>query len=169
MMNLQKTAQMQKINTTITPEMLKELRLALGQSLSEFGLSLKRSIDPKAEIGFSRQYISRLEHGDPKFVITDEIASAYWNIAGVLDDMPAGTGGAIIAQIMVQPGQIPDGVVPLLSRTVKIVRCKRPGCPVWFPKIGRQMYHDPECRQAHYRDIKKANASTPPRWPRSGR
>jgi transcriptional regulator with XRE-family HTH domain len=129
----------------LTPFMLKSLRQVLSESLAEFGLTLRRAIDPHATTGFTRQYISRLEHGQD--AITPELAAAYWNIAGVLDDMPAGAGGAVIFQFMAQPGQVPDGVVPMLSRGAKVIRCGRPGCPIWFVKTHlRQIYHDPECR-----------------------
>jgi transcriptional regulator with XRE-family HTH domain len=141
----------------LTPLMLKTLRQALSMSLSEFGLTLRRSIDPHATTGYTRQYISRLEHGQD--TITPELAAAYWDIAGVLDDMPAGAGGAVIVQFMAQPGQVPDGVVPMLTRGVKIVRCARPGCPVWFPKHGSQKYHDIECREQDYKQRRRRQTS----------
>lgn len=73
-------------DTGITSTMLRELRLGLSESLAEFGLTLKRAMDPRAEKGFTRQYVSRLEHGQD--AITAEIAAAFWNIAAAMDDVP---------------------------------------------------------------------------------
>jgi hypothetical protein len=119
-----------------TPAMLRALRLELGQSLAQFGLTLKRAIDPRSPYGYTRQYISRLEHGqDP---ITPELAA-------VLDEVPAALGGAVHSRILIQPGQIPAGA--FLPLTARAVQCARPGCRVLFIRTSpNQKYHHPACR-----------------------
>jgi transcriptional regulator with XRE-family HTH domain len=141
-----------EISLHITPEMIRELRMALGQSLSEFGLTLKRAIDTAARKGYSRQYISALERGDPKFVITREIEGAFWGLAALQDDVPAGVGGAVTVKVLAQPGQIVDGA--FLRRSLVSKRCARPGCSVIF--VGPGKYHDPECGRAWARERRKA-------------
>lgn len=130
------------ISSAPSPEMVRSVRFELGQSLSEFGLTLKRALDPRAKSGFTRQYISRLEHGQD--AINAELAGAIWDIAARLDQVPAGTGGAVVARVMAQPGQIPeDSFIP---RGAKVVQCARPGCRIRFLKTHpRQKYHDKEC------------------------
>jgi transcriptional regulator with XRE-family HTH domain len=134
-----------RLETRVTPADLQRLRKELGQSLAEFGLTLRRAIDPRAERGYTRQYISRLEHGQD--VITPEIVGAFFQIAGVLDDVPAGVGGAVTVRVLAAPGQVPEGA--LIPRGAKVVRCARPGCNVLFVRINPlQRYHDPDCRRA---------------------
>jgi hypothetical protein len=137
------------IETLTTQEVVyqdvRALRYALGQSLTEFGWTLKRALEPHAKRPYTRQYISRLEHGQDR--LTDEIIAAYQNILGQLKKQPAATAGTIPAQVMVMPGQIPEGVIPLLLNTSQVVQCARPGCPVWFVKDHHwKKYHDKECR-----------------------
>jgi hypothetical protein len=125
--------------------MLTELRTGLSESLGEFGLRLKRATDPRAKYGYSRQYVHRLEHGQD--AITAEIAAAFWNIAAALDDVPAGTGGAVLVRVLAQPGQVVEGA--FVPRSARVVRCANPGCAVQFVRTHpRQKYHDPECRAA---------------------
>lgn len=129
--------------------MILSLRQELQQSLSEFGVTLKHAIDPAAKAGFSRQYISRLEHG--KDTITPELTAAFYNLAAVLDEVPAGTGGAVSISILAQPGQVPSG--SFIPRSAKVLRCKRPGCSVLFVRTHpRQCFHDPDCQKAWKRD-----------------
>ncbi len=136
----------------VDPMMLKSLRQELSESLTEFGLTLKRAIDPHAKRGFTRQYISRLEHGQD--VITPEIEAAFYSIAGVLDDVPAGIGGAAHIRLLAAPGQIPEGA--FIPRGAKAVRCARPGCSVVFVKTHpAQRYHDPECQAAHAKESRR--------------
>lgn len=130
------------ISSAPSPEMVRSVRQELGQSLTEFGLTLKRALDPRAKLGFTRQYISRLEHGQD--AISLELAGAIWDIAARLDQVPAGTGGAVVARVMAQPGQIPDDT--FVPRGAKVIQCARPGCRIRFVKTHpRQKYHDREC------------------------
>ena len=138
-----------RLETSVTSNMLKNLRLELAQSLSEFGLTLKRAIDPRAERGYTRQYISRLEHGQD--VITAEIAGAFWGLAGQLDDVPAGIGGAVSVSVLAQPGQIVDGA--FIKRSLMSRRCQ--GCNVMF--VGPGKFHDPDCRRAFWKRARKSH------------
>jgi hypothetical protein len=142
----------------ITGAQLRELRTTLGESLAVFGLTLKRAIDPKAERGYTRQYISRLENGQD--VITREIEGAFWLIATTFDEVPTGVGSAVYVRVLAQPGQIPDGA--LIPRGTKTERCARPGCGVIFIKTnGRQKYHDPDCARLDRQRIRKLQQGDP--------
>ena len=135
------------LDSLITPQILIDLRREFGQSLTEFGLTLKRQIDPRAKRGYTRQYISRLEHGqDP---ITPELAAAIYNLAARLDDVPAGIGGAVSTTILCQPGQVTPGA--FLKRTLTSKRCA--GCNVIF--IGPGKFHDAECRREYWKRARK--------------
>ena len=133
-----------------SPNMLKQLRQGLNLSLSDFGVILRRAIDPRATKGFTRQYISRLEHGQD--AITPEIESAFWNIAAVMDDVPAAVGGAVTVSVLVQPGQIENGSLIKRSPAMRSKHCARPGCAVVF--IGPGKYHDDDCRREYYKFIR---------------
>ena len=141
---------------SVDPIMLKTLRTSLSESLTVFGFTLRRAIDPYAKDGYSRQYISRLEHG--RDAITTEIAAAYWNIVAIQDDVPAAVGGAVTVQILAQPGQLTPGTLIKRSPTMHSKHCHRPGCPVIF--AGPGLYHDPDCQKAHYREVRKRKGRT---------
>jgi len=134
-----------------SPNMLKQLRQGLNLSLSDFGVILRRAIDPRATKGFTRQYVSRLEHGQD--AITPEIESAFWNIAAVMDDVPAAVGGAVTVSVLVQPGQIENGSLIKRSPAMRSKHCARPGCAVVF--IGPGKYHDDDCREAYYKETRR--------------
>lgn len=140
-----------EFSSTITREMIRELRQALGQNMVEFGWTLKRAVDPKAKRPYSRQYIHGLETGKGRYPITPELEAAFWNIATALDDVPAAIGGAVSVLVLAQPGQVSPGT--LVKRSLKEKRCKRPGCAVVF--IGPGKYHDEECRKAWAKEKRK--------------
>lgn len=83
----------------ITATQIITLRKSLNFSQAEFGLILKRAIDPKAARGYSRQYIDRLEKG--KDVVTPKLEKAFWSIAAAADD--ADPAAAIAKNVEVQP------------------------------------------------------------------
>lgn len=59
------------------------------------------------------------------------------------DGAPAGVAGSVWVKVLAQP-DVPEGV--LIPATAKVVKCARPGCPVWFVRVHpRQVYHDREC------------------------
>lgn len=133
---------------------IRKIREYLGQSLSEFGLTLKREIDPKEKRGFSRQYISALENGKEGFCVTKEIEAAIWNLQTAIDDVPVGIGGAVSVPILAFPNQIPEG--SYLPRTAVAVRCARPGCPVVFVKTHPSMrFHDSSCARLWKRERRR--------------
>ena len=132
-----------QLEPRVTPEMLIDLRRRLSQSLTEFGWTLKRGIDPKTKRAFSRKYISALEHGRER--VTEKIAAAYYEIDGRAKAIPPGTAGAEIVKVIAKPGQVIEGA--FIPRSAKTMRCARPGCAVQFVKTHpRQKYHDPECK-----------------------
>lgn len=126
-----------------TPFLMRAIRETLKESLAEFGWTLKRAVEPKAQYPYSKTYISLLESGEKP--ITQIIDSGLANIAGVLDDVPAGLAGAVKFEIYAQPGQVRAGA--FLPVTGEVVKCARPGCGVWFIKTNpAQKYHHPDCR-----------------------
>lgn len=133
----------------ITGEQIAELRSYLRQSLSVFGWTLKRAVDPRAEYPYTRQYISRLEKN--KDSITPEIQAAYWSIEQTRRQVPAGYGSAVDLHIIGQPGHGLEGAY--LPRGAQTKLCKRPGCSIEFIKLHpSQEYHDVDCRKlAHKR------------------
>jgi hypothetical protein len=132
----------------INGKQLQELREFFGESLSEFGWRLARAVDPNAKRGYSRQYISGMEHDKPEYRITPEIESAFWSLAQAADDVPAGIGGAVNVSILAAPGQVPAGTY--LPPTAQAVKCARPACRVVFVKDHPfRKYHHPDCRELH--------------------
>jgi hypothetical protein len=144
---VQKAAEKIIFESRVDGAMIAQVRRELGQSLSEFGLTLKRMVDPRATRGFTRQYISRLEHGLD--IPTPEISGAIWNIATAMDDVPAGTGGAVMVMVLAQPGQLHEGT--FIKRTMQEKRCK--GCNVIF--VGPGVFHDPECRVQYWKRTRR--------------
>lgn len=141
----------------ITGEQLRELRQYYGESLSQFGLRLARAVNPTAQRGYSRQYISGLEHNKPGYRMTPEIEAAFWSLAQALDDVPAGIGGAVHVSILAAPGQVPDGAY--LPPSAQAVKCARPACRVVFVKDHpRRKYHHPDCQALHRQEIRKREA-----------
>jgi hypothetical protein len=131
----------------ITPESIRNLRNTIDETLEEFGVRLAHGISPHHR-PFTKQYIHRLEKGQDR--ITPEIEAAYWNIATALDDVPAGTGGAVSVNVRAQPNQIIDGA--FIPRSALVLKCANPRCAVQFIRTSpRQKYHDPDCRKASYR------------------
>lgn len=130
----------------VSADNLRELRAELGQSMSEFGRTLRRALDPSPRaIPFTRQYIDRLEKGKDR--ITPEIQAAFFAIAGVMDSVPSGVGGTIPTTVMALPGQITPGAY--LPPEYVTVRCALPGCPVQFvkPRWSNRAYHHPDCKK----------------------
>ncbi len=138
----------------INGRIVSDLREHFHESLAQFGERLGRAVDPTGKTKYSRQYISAIEHDKPGFRITKEIEGAIWSMAAVLDDVPAGVGGAVSASVLAAPGQVPDGTY--IPPTAQAVRCARPGCRVMFLKVNHfQKYHHPDCRKAHREEIAK--------------
>jgi hypothetical protein len=128
---------------TVTPQMIAQLRADRGESMEEFGLTLKRAIEPDAREGFSRGLINNIEKG--RQPISRQVQKAFWIIAGAVDGVRAEVAGKVMIRVMGRPGQIPDGA--LLPPSAKAVRCANPECGLWFVKTHPfQRYHRPECK-----------------------
>ena len=124
----------------VSPDQMKELRLALFQSTRQFGVTLKRAINPSSRRGFSHVYIMALESGKRK--ITEALARAFWRIASAHDDTDPDIATAQIVTLFAMEN-IKDALVTGHSR-----RCARPGCPVvFFPHHPQQKYHSIWCRE----------------------
>ncbi len=134
----------------VNGEMIRSLRKGLDQTMAEFGVTIKRAVDPGAQYPYTRQYVYRLENELDD--ITPEIAGAINAIASAYDEMPAGVGGTVNALVMVAPGQIPE--YTYIPPSARAVPCARPGCPVTFLKDnpGRK-YHHPDCKEAHRKQV----------------
>lgn len=132
------------IGLQVTGAHIRELRQELGQSLSEFGWTLKHAINLKCTYPYTPQYISGLEHG--RYTITDEIAGAVWDIGAAFDGASAGVGGAVRVPVLAAPGQIPpDTYIP---PSAKVVKCGWMGCRVMFLQTNYfQVYHHPDCKE----------------------
>jgi hypothetical protein len=127
----------------VTPQMLAQLRRDRGESMEEFGLSLKRAIEPDARDGFSRGLINNIEKG--KQPISKTVQGAFWAIAAAVDDIDAEIASKVVARVLARPGQIPDGA--LIPDTAKAVRCANPACGKWFVRTHPfQRYHSPTCK-----------------------
>lgn len=134
----------ERFQPSITGAEIENLRQAFRESLSEFGVRLKRAINPKAPDGYTRQYVSRIEHG--KDVITKEIEYAYWEIKRGIDRSTVGEAGAVLVYVKARPNQVPEGA--LIPRSAVAMKCFNPTCSVVFIKTHpRQKYHDPECKR----------------------
>jgi hypothetical protein len=127
----------------VTPQMIAQLRRDRGESMEEFGLSLKRAIEPDARAGFSRGLINNVEKG--KQPISKSVQEAFWAIAAAVDDIDAEIASKVVARVLARPGQIPDGA--LIPDTAKAVRCANPACGKWFVRTHPfQRYHSPACK-----------------------
>lgn len=121
---------------------LDKLRLDLPASFRDFGLILKRALDPKARRGFSRSYVFALCQGQRE--ITPEISKAYWLIVSALDDTDPTI--ALVRSVNVWATNDISGVLI----TGQAVQCARAGCPVRFIRTSpAQKYHSPYCREQY--------------------
>lgn len=128
---------------TVTPQMVAQLRAERGESMEEFGLTLKRAIEPDAREGFSRGLINNIEKG--RQPISKQVMEAFWIIVSAVDDIDAELATKVVARVLARPGQVPDGA--LIPDNAKVVRCANPACNKWFVKTHPfQRYHRPECK-----------------------
>jgi hypothetical protein len=135
------------IDTThphITPESLRELRSARGESLAAFGRVLARTIDPAGR-PYSKTYIHLLENA--RKPITPEIAQAVAILGAMLDGAPETQARARSVTIL-STHDLPPGTI----NTRPARPCRLAGCRAHFlPASPRQLYCSPECRAAAYR------------------
>lgn len=118
---------------------LADLLQQRGESLSEFGAVLARTIDER-RAPFSRQYIYRLKTGQD--VVTEEIGTALLVLGAMADgvsELQAKAHQVVVLAIH----DLPDGVVVLGKHR----GCGLAGCRVRFvPASPAQKYCSPECR-----------------------
>ena len=137
---------MQPMTMTVTPEMIRMVREALGQSQSQFGETLWTAIHgPRrnGQLPYSRGYISKLERG--KKEITPQIARGVLAIVARLDGADEVQAWAREAEGLLAVHELPPGTVVLGQAR----RCALPGCPVVFvPTHPRQKYHSRECARS---------------------
>src|SRR3972149_5378046 len=67
----------------VTPEQLRAIRAEYGQSLAQFGVTLRRTLKPNVGTGFSREYVRQLEVG--KKPITGKLARAALILGAMID------------------------------------------------------------------------------------
>lgn len=94
---------------------------------------------------WTKKYIHSVYRGriEPSPLLARTISA----LAQTVDGTPAGVAGSVWLKVLASP-EIPEGV--LIPANAKVVKCARPGCPVWFIRTHpRQVYHDPECRGKH--------------------
>ncbi len=127
----------------VLPEHVAEIRTQLGQSLAQFGWTLRHTVDPKLpdDEAFSKAYISALEDGSR--AITEEIARAILVIGAVLDG--ADPVKAAARRVTVLATHDIEGAVVLGDKK----KCAYPPCQVWFvPTVPWQKYHSLACGHA---------------------
>lgn len=137
-------------NQIVDGAFLRQVREELGESLSEFGMTLKRAAYPDSYVAWSKQYIYRLENDQDR--ITDQIAYGAMSLAAELDGQ-CRLKAAIPTTVYAAPGQIPEHTHILPN--AKVIKCYRPACPIRFIQTHpRQKYHTGECRKLHYKEIR---------------
>jgi hypothetical protein len=129
----------------LTPAGLTAIRLERQESKAQFGVTLKRMVKPNAKGGYSKQYIHRLEAGDPKTPITDAIARAALALAAVLDGADEAQARATPVEVLATNPSIAGAVVFGTAQN-----CAYPPCRVRFvPRSWNHRYHAPKCKQEH--------------------
>lgn len=138
------------------PSNLKAIRTALGQSLREFGRTLKKAVDPSDTIGYSNSYIIQLEDGRRN--CTPELERGYRRIAAAFDETDPDLATAKAVTVYAT-SDIGGALVMGEAR-----QCARPGCPVKFvPTSNFQKYHNRRCRDLNAAQHQKgAGPARPP-------
>jgi hypothetical protein len=131
-------------NVELISYALREILAALGlpERMSSFEV-LAQDLSRLAgkEPAWTKKYIHSVFH--QRIEPSPMLARTIEALAQQIDGTPAGVAGSVWVKVLAQP-DVPEGV--LIPRTARVVKCARPGCPVWFVKVHpRQMYHDREC------------------------
>ncbi len=91
---------------------------------------------------WTKKYIHSVYH--ERIEASPLLAQTISALAQVADGVPKGVAGSVYVKVLAQP-DVPEGV--LIPVNAKVVKCARPGCPIWFVKVHpRQKYHDPSCK-----------------------
>lgn len=118
---------------------LADLLLQRGESLSEFGAVLARTIDDR-RAPFSRQYVYRLKTGQD--VVTEEIGKALLVLGAMIDGVSELQARAHPVRVLAVH-DLPDDVVVMGKHR----GCGLPGCRVRFvPASPAQRYCSAGCR-----------------------
>lgn len=118
---------------------LADLILQRGESLSEFGAILARTIDEK-RAPFSRQYVYRLKKGQD--VITEEIATAVLVLGAMIDGVSELQARAHPVRVLAVH-DLPEDVVVMGKHR----GCGLAGCRIQFvPASPNQRYCSRDCR-----------------------
>src|SRR3972149_5685426 len=123
----------------LTPQALSAIRRELGESKARFGFTLKRVLYPRADRGFSKEYIRRLEAGLDR--ITPQIAHAALVLAAMLDGQD---------EVQTRAQEVKVLAINDISGAVVLGEkksCALAGCRVWFVGHPQQRYHAPTCKR----------------------
>lgn len=92
---------------------------------------------------WTKKYVHSVYRG--KLAASPEFSAAINKLAQTIDGTPAGLAGAAYIRVLGDPDKIPQDT--LIPASAQVVKCSRPGCPIWFVRTHpRQIYHDPSCR-----------------------
>ena len=136
---------------------------AIAEILAALGLPVTmKSFDVIARdlsrlVAKSPSWTKKYVHSVYKGHITPspEFSRAIEKLAQIVDGTPEGVAGSAFVRVLADPQKIPDGV--LVPANAVVVKCARPGCPVWFIRVNpRQIFHDPECRKKDRTERKAA-------------
>ena len=111
-------------NPTYTPLDAKSLRIALGQTAKEFGLTLRRATHPRATRGYSHAYVIMIEHG--RKPLAGAILAAYLRVRAQHERRNPEIEAAVRCEVLAQT-DISGALVVGEPRL-----CARPGCGVRF-------------------------------------
>ena len=91
---------------------------------------------------WTKKYIHSVYHG--RIEPSPALARAIDTLAQTMDGTPAGVAGSVWVRVLANP-DLREGT--LIPASAKVLKCARPGCPVWFVRVHpRQIFHDARCR-----------------------
>ena len=131
---------------------LSEILASLGLSPTMHNFSLLAS-DLSRAVGkkpvWTSKYIHSVYHQYEGCKASPLLLKAISILSQEIDGTPLGVAGSVYIKVLAQ-SNVPDGI--LIPANARIVKCARPGCPIWFVKTHpNQIYHDEECRPNHPR------------------
>lgn len=93
---------------------------------------------------WTKKYVHSVLRG--KIEASEAFSRAISKLAQVADGERPGVAGSAWVRVLADPEQVREGV--LIPAGARVVKCARPGCPVWFVRVHpRQVYHDVACRK----------------------
>lgn len=125
-------------------EILAALGLDSGKMASFEVLAIDLSRIAHKEPPWSKKYVHSVYKDH--FKASPEFAAAIQKLAQMTDGTPTGVAGSAFVKVLADPASVFEGV--LIPANAKVLKCARPGCPVWFVRVHpRQIYHDVSCRR----------------------